>query len=78
MDIPRRRASAMRQLALKVLIGFVALISGSYDPKRAGVLVLWLQMQGVAVTVYRPVLSIQAQRLVGRYIWPTLTGPLRN
>lgn len=59
MDIPRKRASVARQLALKVVTGCFALISGSYGPKHVGVLVPESQMPDAAVTVYRRVLSIQ-------------------
>jgi len=50
VGIPRRRALVVRQLAVKVLISRVSLISGSYGSKRIEVLALSLQMQGTAVS----------------------------
>ena len=78
LDIPQKQALVMRQLVLKVPIGCVAPISGSCGPKRVGELAPWLRTQGAAVTVYRPVLAFQAQRLSVRNIRSCLTSPLRN
>ena len=63
LNIPRKQALAARQLVLKVPIGFVALISGSYGPIHVGVLAPWSRTQGAVATVYRVVLPFQVQRL---------------
>ena len=77
-DIPRRQAPVMRRLALKVPIGCVAPISGSYGPKRVGVLEPWSQTRGAVVTACQVVLPSQVQYPTIRKIRPRLTGPLRN
>jgi len=78
LSIPRRRASEVRQLVLKVPIGYFALISGSYGPKHVGGLAPWLQTQDAAVAVYRMVLPFQVQCLTVRNIRSRLTSPLGN
>ena len=64
----------MRQLALKMLTGLVALIPASYAPRQVGVLALSLQLQGAAVAVCMVVLSLQVQYLNVRRTGSRLTG----
>ena len=57
VDIPQRRALAVRQLVLKALTGCFVLISGSCGPKHVGVLGPESRTQDAAVTSYRVALA---------------------
>jgi len=64
----------VRQLALKVLTGFVALIPASYGPEHVRVLAPSLQMRDAVVTVCMEVLSLQVQYSNVRRTVSRLTG----